>query len=100
MCLLLWMPHSRASAPITSTCCRFTGLTGTLFWSTHRSVSTRLTRLISNASYVPMFGDVAFDIAADYGDSEPIREQLDTLASLVSAGKARLLIASTLARTC
>ena len=35
-----------------------------------------------------MFGDVAFDAAADYGDWEPVREQLGALASLIAAGKA------------
>jgi N-acetyltransferase 10 len=39
--------------------------------------------------YVPMFGDVAFDAAADYGDAEPIAAQLDALAALVSEGKVR-----------
>jgi hypothetical protein len=34
-----------------------------------------------------MFGDVAFDAAADYGDWEPVREQLGALSSLISAGK-------------
>ena len=38
-----------------------------------------------------MFGDVAFDAAADYGDSEPIAAQLSALASLVGAGKVRAL---------
>jgi aryl-alcohol dehydrogenase-like predicted oxidoreductase len=39
--------------------------------------------------YVPMFGDVAFDAAADYGDWEPIQMQLAALAELVAEGKAR-----------
>ena len=34
-----------------------------------------------------MFGDVAFEASADYGDSEPIEAQLEALASLVEAGK-------------
>ena len=29
--------------------------------------------------YVPMFGDVAFEPAADYGDSEPAERQLEAL---------------------
>jgi aryl-alcohol dehydrogenase-like predicted oxidoreductase len=39
--------------------------------------------------YVPMFGDVAFDAAADYGDAEPIAAQLGALAALVAEGKVR-----------
>ena len=39
--------------------------------------------------YVPMFGDVAFDPAADYGDSEPVERQLAAVAALVAAGKVR-----------
>ncbi len=34
-----------------------------------------------------MFGDVVFDAAADYGDSEPIASQLGALADLVKEGK-------------
>jgi hypothetical protein len=37
-----------------------------------------------------MFGDVSFDASADYGDSEPLLEQLEALGQLVAAGKARL----------
>ena len=36
-----------------------------------------------------MFGDVAFDPAADYGETEPPEAQLEALAALVREGKAR-----------
>lgn len=39
--------------------------------------------------YVPMFGDVAFEPAADYGDSEPVERQLAAVAALVAKGKVR-----------
>lgn len=39
--------------------------------------------------YTPMFGDVAFDPAADYGDSEPAERQLAAVGALVSEGKVR-----------
>ncbi len=38
-----------------------------------------------------MFGDVAFDARADYGDSEPIAAQLAALAALVAEGKVRAI---------
>ena len=38
-----------------------------------------------------MFGDVAFDAAADYDDSEPVAAQLAALGALVDQGKVRAI---------
>jgi len=41
--------------------------------------------------YVPMFGDVDFDVERAFGDVVPLEEQLETVAGLIEDGKVRWL---------